>query len=854
MELKYLNKRIIAAVAQRPFPSKQNVFCKLIPLFNHLDAYDKGFSEPFYNDGEIWWMLPSAMSSQHVVPGMLMEVDLEESPNADPDSPDASLYQVQSVASEVGAKSGAEVFSLIGETEKSIIARFKGDGGVVKLPHAPTRIVFLRASGNVYGPFAATVRDDSSEDLSVKVHVQPFLNNKCVYRMESSRFAGEYHLLSASESVSRDKQPRSRSTAKSEMSWEFLPPDELKRVENGYGSDWSALDFESLAAKISHLAGSIDGFKRGERQEARKLIARLEQALTTMDDPTQLRSTIAGVTELTDAVEQNIHTLIQVLVEGGLINEDRIRKAEKEYLDKWIATQTNEINQGIASKQKELDELTQRAEQEKAKFEFEARRREKDLQDRIEHDLKDLDQMKSAAKTEIESERNGWESERQRLMAEFKDKEESIGKLLDEIRSSAENSAEVAVRMYPFLHAAQEPVARGTGDDGVLVEPAQKRTFEIPAVLKSGCSGSRIACEQKVFLEQLQDYAEANGLHYAPEDLRRFHVSVLCEGLTILAGPSGVGKSSLARLYGKVLSGGADEPRDGTHVIHVGPSWLERSDILGYVNTVTGEFAPSETGLFQRLVYAHEDYSANDGDSALYPFCLDEMNLSQIEHYFNDFMQLLEKPVLERKLRCFSPDAVKLDSLFLKYATLPIAPTVRFIGTVNFDETTRRMSSRLLDRVNLICLADATSGTVGGKGGRLGLGRGVSYATFSSWVKTGNLSPAAEQCLADMAPVLRRLGTSVSPRVHAAMKRYVATAIPLIDSSTAEKVAFDEQVAQRVLSKIRSLNGTQQLKALDELEGVLLDYCDNNMVQSGRVIASLREESDAFDLETDLEA
>ena len=38
---------------------------------------------------------------------------------------------------------------------------------------------------------------------------------------------------------------------------------------------------------------------------------------------------------------------------------------------------------------------------------------------------------------------------------------------------------------------------------------------------------------------------------------------------------------------------------------------------------------------------AAEDYRTNGGDSALYPVCLDEMNLSQIEHYFNDFMQTI---------------------------------------------------------------------------------------------------------------------------------------------------------------------------------------------------------------------
>ena len=102
MNLKYIGKKIVAAVAQRPWTTVpavaqrpfategtyyQNVFCKFIPVFNHLDEFDKTLSpSDFYNDQEIWGRIIRSSplsnqdisgmttgSSMHIIPGMLVE-------------------------------------------------------------------------------------------------------------------------------------------------------------------------------------------------------------------------------------------------------------------------------------------------------------------------------------------------------------------------------------------------------------------------------------------------------------------------------------------------------------------------------------------------------------------------------------------------------------------------------------------------------------------------------------------------------------------------------------------------------------------------------------------------------------
>src|SRR5262249_34826267 len=144
--------------------------------------------------------------------------------------------------------------------------------------------------------------------------------------------------------------------------------------------------------------------------------------------------------------------------------------------------------------------------------------------------------------------------------------------------------------------------------------------------------------------EQFARIVQTSGFEYRRLDLIRFHLSVKTGVLTVVAGPSGTGKSSLPILYGRALAGEeAHEGRPGCLMVNVNPSWMDARDLLGHLNTLEGRFYPAESGLFQRLVYAWEEYRRRRSESGLYVTCLDEMNLSQVEHYFGDLMMALER-------------------------------------------------------------------------------------------------------------------------------------------------------------------------------------------------------------------
>ena len=128
----------------------------------------------------------------------------------------------------------------------------------------------------------------------------------------------------------------------------------------------------------------------------------------------------------------------------------------------------------------------------------------------------------------------------------------------------------------------------------------------------------------------------------------------------------------------------------------------------------------------------------------------------------------------------------------------------------------------------------------------------MTASAYASWRKESPLSANVEKHLADLAEPLRKLGVIVSPRVRSAMRRYIATAAPLIGSGEkAENIAFDEQLAQRVLSKVRTVTSLVQKKALDEVAGIVDGFRDESVSPSGAAIERLRAKEHFFGYESE---
>jgi|GEM_PF-507493 len=192
------------------------------------------------------------------------------------------------------------------------------------------------------------------------------------------------------------------------------------------------------------------------------------------------------------------------------------------------------------------------------------------------------------------------------------------------------------------------------------------------------------------FLKQLYQNALSEKLYYKKEDLYNFHISVKTSPLTVISGMSGTGKTRMAQLYAETLSLEYD---NDYLIIPISPSYTEPGDVLGYLNTMTGIYTPAETGLVDLLIEAEEN------PDKIFMVIFDEMNLSQVEHWFSPFISLLELKDEARKLTLFNKNSTCHNNY---NSDIKIGNNVIFVGTVNIDETTKDFSDRLLDRSNVI--------------------------------------------------------------------------------------------------------------------------------------------------------
>lgn len=176
-------------------------------------------------------------------------------------------------------------------------------------------------------------------------------------------------------------------------------------------------------------------------------------------------------------------------------------------------------------------------------------------------------------------------------------------------------------------------------------------------------------------------------LYYSENDLKKFHTAMKSDGLTILAGLSGTGKSQLIKCYANALN----LPRDQVKFISVESNWTDDSDLLGFYDYVNKKYQPGKSGLVKLLRDA-------DGNSdKLYIVVFDEMNLSKVEQYFSQFLSVLEMDEEDRVITLYDSGNGQRDSI-------KIGSNVLFVGTINTDESTYKFSDKVLDRSNVIHL------------------------------------------------------------------------------------------------------------------------------------------------------
>lgn len=311
-------------------------------------------------------------------------------------------------------------------------------------------------------------------------------------------------------------------------------------------------------------------------------------------------------------------------------------------------------------------------------------------------------------------------------------------------------------------------------------------------------------------LDQFIQSAKEYGFLYDEKDLINFHIAMKSSNLVILAGMSGTGKSKLVEIYAHSLGLSEDQLK----IIPVRPSWTDESDLIGFVDLVNMCYRPSDSGLVDLLI------NAAKGDK-LYIVCFDEMNLARVEHYFSPFLSLLEMESNRRKLTLYNQElSSQLKNADRFPPTIPLGDNLLFVGTVNLDETTYHFSDKVLDRANVITLNTNLSfqslSTLKREPRNRTVNRRIfdlaDYQSFRNDDDQFQLKKREIECIQTLHDQLQKVNPhlGVGYRIFHQIDRYMKN-LPL-RSSYQRSDAFDDQIAQRILTKLRG--SEDQLKFL----------------------------------------
>lgn len=202
-------------------------------------------------------------------------------------------------------------------------------------------------------------------------------------------------------------------------------------------------------------------------------------------------------------------------------------------------------------------------------------------------------------------------------------------------------------------------------------------------------SNQKTIADFEDFIKKFAAAAEAAGLTYDLDLIKRFVCALLSKPFVVLTGLSGSGKTKLAEAFTKWIA-----ISDTYKIVPVGADWTNNEKLLGFPNALDpNNYIQPDTGVLRLLI------DANDNPGVPFFLILDEMNLSHVERYFADFLSAME-----------SKSDIKLYDGKNRTASdgTPIPPTIPFpknlfvIGTMNVDETTHMFSPKVLDRAQVV--------------------------------------------------------------------------------------------------------------------------------------------------------
>lgn len=822
-----LGERYLFAVAQKSFEVESdagifNQFCTLLPLVGPNG--ERADPSDFPANGDVWWMVRGVRGLAE--PGRLVTGMLEESREAG--QPGRASYQV--VFDSVEPIRGKDYVEIVDVPAAAIVKPrdLIGTTASVSFDHIPVDTVYVRWRSLLIGPF----RCDSDPDIGAPgrwiLRFTPEATDRTVLQYSSEqlqRIPDTKHLRLAAE-VSLTDLPVHKCHVLHSCHHYLV---DAAAFDDAIPTDAVRISMQTDEAIVQRLAKRF--FNRTKKQTLVQLLNELRDVAT--DSGGQLGidedEVLAELTRIVTVENKSADSLGRAILQTGLL-ENRIKHAIEEATQRHIADNAGKVQAEINRKTAESRQQLEILEQTKTAIanELETIRR-----DRLRQVDTEIAHRKADFESELQQRKQGLDKQLSELERQRKLLSANLAKVAETLATNRDEIVNQFLAIAPLLEQfGLLPERRKIDSDpgyvlknsGATTQPvsdsAASITFEIPLFITETPRAAPSITEEQ-FFQRFKSHVHDCGFRYRLIDLLSFHVSVKCGDLTILGGLPGTGKSSLPRIYFESLLG-AELNAGSQRYLHVAvsPSWIDTRDLLGHVNALNRSFQPSESRLYQELIFAQEEFASAGARSRLYVICLDEMNLAHVEHYFSALLQVLEYPVTGRYLQCFPDNVVDQESLFGRWARVQLPQSLRFVGTVNFDETTKQLSQRLLDRVNLIRLpSEQLPAELQNTSPPRLEGEAVCLSSYQSWVHASTSYDAVLGDLIDkLRDHLRVLNCPMNPRRFTAMRRFIGSWPNEVASAD---IAVDLQIAQRVLPQVRGLFRPGAREAAEKIRSVL---------------------------------
>lgn len=831
----FVGQQLLLAVGQDSFEVNGNRFSTLIPIMT-LNG-DRVRPEEFPNRGLVWFMVSGSLDVKRAQPGRLLVGVIEHSQHFGTSSPDKDHFQVRIDSATIA---GHPNFIQVLRPLNSATLKPEDllDQAEVRLPYEPMSMVLVQVGGRLLGPFRTECEENAQGGWNVR------FRKAAADRPTNVFEAGTIPTQTISVEVSPDDNSPQRTTDPQNCVYELALWSDFAAAQVGA----KTLRLSTEEEAISRVAKGI--LSRTKRQELIRELKELGElgrggsGSINQDDIDLLQRVVDRAQKRSHGIE----SLVEMIVDSGrfddLVTEMVEKRVEREINERVLEInasaqeKASDLTREIENKRKELERVSD--EIERNRRQLDARLNEEFEQKRVEKEkeLSELEGMLDLVKEEIDSQRNLIEGALESVVDRF---ENGRTKIIEDFLA-----IEPMLSRIGLVGRVLEKTAMPEGEIVVSNDgDGEKAGITLPT-LWARDEPSRNQLNEVEFFERFCAHVHANGFRFDRSDLLAFHLSVKCNNLVILGGVSGAGKSSLPKLYADAMAGGSGIGVARYLNIDVNPSWTNPADLLGYVNLIDRRFYPGNSGIFTFLAQSALEAEIKRDDAAVYIACLDEMNLAQVEHYFSGFVQALSRNSTDRYVNVFDEASLDGNDPLRRWSRIHLGDHVRFIGTVNFDETTRVLSQRMLDRADLITLegrdlmdlsGTASTGLVPPSGPQL------HFSDMREWISERPLSKRAVALLNELQGALQTLGCPLTSRRHAGIQRFVSSATPALFEHMPGDVewhALDMQIAQRVVPQIKGLFRREAQRALEQLEKSL-DRHDAQFTRSRRLIRHLRE-------------